>query len=83
MDVRSRQRNLNGPPTSRSDTWPAYLYMGNGTVLSRPTSDQTFDTGQRGWLYHREGTGSREWVPYCHDLWLTFEREGILRTWVK
>lgn len=53
-------------------------------VLGRPTSDQALETGQRRWLYHREGegTGGREWVPYCHDLWLTFDRRGVLRSWM-
>jgi hypothetical protein len=53
-------------------------------VLGHPTADQALETGQRRWLYHREGdgTGGREWVPYCHDLWLTFDREGVLRSWM-
>lgn len=54
-------------------------------ALGRPTSDQALETGQRRWLYRRdgEGTGGRDFTPYCQDLWLTFDREGILRTWMK
>ena len=54
-------------------------------VLGRPTSDQALDTGQRRLLYRREGdgTGGRDFTPYCQDLWLTFDREGVLRSWKK
>lgn len=54
-------------------------------ALGPPTSDQVTDIGQRRWLYRRdgEGTGGRDFTPYCQDLWLTFDHEGILRTWDK
>lgn len=54
-------------------------------ALGHPTYDQTLDTGQRRWLYRRdgEGTGGRDFTPYCQDLWLTFDQEGVLRTWMK
>ncbi len=54
-------------------------------ILGGPTYDQALDTGQRRLLYRREGegTGGRDFTSYCQDLWLTFDREGILRTWMK
>lgn len=52
-------------------------------AFGQPTYDQSLDSGYRRWLYHREGGGtdSREFTPYCQDLWLTFDREGVLRNW--
>lgn len=70
-----------------------YLAQATGHATARdveqafgpPMSDQALETGQRRWLYRRdgEGTGGRDFTPYCQDLWLTFDREGILRTWLK
>ena len=53
-------------------------------ALGHPTHNQALDAGQR-WLYRRDGdgTGGRDFTPYCQDLWLTFDRERILRTWQK
>lgn len=52
--------------------------------LGQPSYEQVLETGQRRWLYHREdGTGSRDFTPYCQDLRLTFDQEGVLRNWQK
>lgn len=52
-------------------------------VLGPPTHEQILATGRRFWLYRREAseTGGRNFMPYCQDLWLTFDQEGILRAW--
>lgn len=54
-------------------------------ALGRPNYEQPLDTGQRHWLYHRDGgwTQSQDGTPFCQNLWLTFDREGVLRTWQK
>ncbi len=54
-------------------------------VLGRPNHKQVLETGRRFWLYHREagGSGGRDFMPYCQNLWLTFDQEGILRAWQK
>ncbi len=51
-------------------------------TLGHPSYVQALDTGQRHWLYHqdRAGSGGRDFTPYCQDLWLTFDQEGVLRT---
>jgi hypothetical protein len=52
-------------------------------ALGRPSHEQVLQTGQRLWLYRREGsgTGSRDFTPFCQDLWLTLDRNGVLRMW--
>ncbi len=54
-------------------------------VLGHPSHEQILETGQRLWLYRREGsgTGGQDFAPFCQDLWLTFDRNGVLRTWEK
>jgi hypothetical protein len=54
-------------------------------VLGHPLYEQALDKGQRRWLYRREGhgTGGRDFTPFCQDLWLTFDQDGVLRTWQK
>jgi hypothetical protein len=54
-------------------------------VLGHPSYEQALDAGQRRWLYHQDesGTGGRDFVPFCQDLWLTFDGDGVLRTWQK
>lgn len=54
-------------------------------VLGHPSHEQVIETGQRLWLYRREGreTGGQDFIPFCQDLWLTFDHNGVLRTWKK
>jgi hypothetical protein len=54
-------------------------------ALGHPNYEQALDTGQRRWLYHQDGggTGGRDFTPFCQDLWLTFDHNGVLRTWEK
>lgn len=54
-------------------------------LLGHPSHKQVRETGDRLWLYRREGsgTGGRDFPPLCQDLWLTFDRNGILRAWQK
>lgn len=54
-------------------------------VLGHPSHEQVLETGQRLWFYRREesGTGGQDFTPFCQDLWLTFDRNGVLRMWEK
>ncbi|MFO0700289.1 MAG: hypothetical protein U0236_13780 [Nitrospira sp.] len=53
-------------------------------ILGHPSHEQVLETGRRCWLYRREdGTESRDFTPYCQDLWLRFDQEGVLRKWQK
>lgn len=54
-------------------------------LLGHPSHKQVRETGDRLWLYRREGsgTGGRDFPPFCQDLWLTFDRNGVLRAWQK
>ena len=54
-------------------------------VLGPPSHEQALETGQRLWLYRHEGsgTGNQDFTPFCQDLWLTFDRNGVLRMWEK
>ena len=54
-------------------------------AFGQPSYEQVLGTGQRLWLYRHEGKGieSRDVTPFCQDLWLTFDREGVLRNWQK
>ena len=79
--------------TGRRSAQDGYLTQATGhataveleQVLGLPSHEQGLETGQRLWLYRREGsgTGGQDFAPFCQDLWLTFDRNGVLRTWEK
>lgn len=50
-------------------------------VLGHPSHELIIETGDRLWLYRREGSGAggRDFTPFCQDLWLTLDRNGVLR----